>query len=46
MSFLSAGGTKPPVELLKDAGCDLEDPKTFDDVFEFLNTLLDEYEKL
>lgn len=46
LNFLSAGGTKPPVELLKDAGCDLEDPKTFDDVFEFLNTLLDEYEKL
>ena len=46
LNFLASGGTKPPVELLKDAGCDLQDPKTFDDVFKFLSELLDEYEKL
>ncbi len=46
LKFLGAGCTKPPVELLKDAGCDLEDPKTFDDVFEFLQQLLTEYEKI
>ena len=46
LNFLCSGCTKPPVELLKDAGCDLENPQTFDEVFEFLNALLDEYAKL
>ena len=46
LNFLCSGCTKPPVELLKDAGCDLENPQTFDEVFEFLNVLLDEYAKL
>lgn len=46
INFLCAGCTKPPVQLLKDAGCDLTDPKTFDEVFEYLQRLLAEYENI
>lgn len=44
--FLTLGSTLPPVELLKVAGVDLSNPKTFDYVFEKLGELLDEYNSL
>ncbi len=44
LNFLSAGCTKDPISLLQDAGCDLTKQETFDDVFKFLNKLLEEYE--
>ena len=44
--FLTLGSTLPPVELLKVAGVDLSDKKTFDYVFEKLGELLDEYKTL
>ncbi len=46
LNFLCSGCTKPPVELLKDAGCDLTNLKTFDDVFDYLRKVLEEYEKV
>ncbi len=46
IKFLSAGCSKPPIEILKDAGCDLENPATFDEVFKFLKSLLEEYKSL
>lgn len=45
-NFLCAGCSKKPVEILKDAGCDLEDEKTYIDTFEFLKKKLDEWKKL
>lgn len=44
--FLCAGCSKKPVEILKEAGCDLEDEKTYLDTFEFLKDKLDEWKKL
>lgn len=41
--FLCAGCSKKPVEILKEAGCDLEDEKTYLDTFEFLKDKLDEW---
>ena len=46
LNFLSSGSSKPPVELLKDAGVDLENDKTYLEAFEYINSLLDEMEKL
>ncbi len=45
-NFLKSGCTKPPVELLKDAGVDLTKEETFKNAFEFINSVLDEWEKL
>lgn len=44
--FLASGCTKPPVELLKSAGADLTDEKTFANAFEFVSSVLDDFEKL
>lgn len=44
--FLSSGATKPPVELLKMAGVDLTKNETFDDAFNFINQILNEWESL
>ena len=44
--FLTLGSTMPPVELLKVAGVDLSDEKTFSYVFEKLSELLDQYKTL
>ncbi len=41
--FLSAGCSKKPVEILKDAGCDLLDDKTYSQTFEFLREKLEEW---
>lgn len=44
--FLTLGSTQKPTDLLKIAGVDLEDKKTFDFVFLSMNNMLDEFEKL
>ena len=44
--FLTLGSTKPPVELLKVAGVDLNDKNAFDYVFDQMDKLLDEWSKL
>lgn len=45
-NFLTTGSTKPPVELLKDAGVDLTKEETFENAFDFINSILNEWEKL
>ncbi len=44
--YLSAGGSKTPNEILKDAGCDLEDEATYDRAFELVRKYIKEYKKL
>lgn len=44
--YLSAGGSKTPNEILKDAGCDLEDETTYDRAFELVRKYIKEYKKL
>ena len=44
--YLSAGGSKTPNEILKDAGCDLEDEATYDRGFELVRKYIKEYKKL
>lgn len=44
--FLKSGCTKSPVELLKNAGVDLTKEETFKSAFEFVSSILDEWEKL
>ncbi len=44
--FLTMGSTKPPVELLKIAGVDLDNKQTFDYVFNKMQKLLNDWEKL
>ena len=46
LNFLKSGSTKPPVELLKGAGADLTDEKTFKNAFEFIGQVLDEWDNL
>lgn len=46
IKFLSSGSIKPPVELLKIAGVNLEKEETFDLVFDIMQNYLTEYEKL
>lgn len=46
LQFLSAGCTKPPIELLKDAGVDMTDPKPINDALCLFDELLDEMEAL
>ena len=40
------GSTKPPVDLLKIAGVNLNDKKAFDYVFNQMDKLLDEWSEL
>ncbi len=44
--FLTAGGSKKPLETLREAGCDLEDEKTFDLCFEYLGNMLKNWQTL
>ncbi len=44
--YLSAGGSKTPNEILKDAGCDLEDEKTYDRAFELVKKYIKDYKNL
>lgn len=46
IGFLSAGSSFSPIKILQDAGCDLEEEKTFDDVFNYLRDILNNWEKL
>lgn len=45
-AFLTSGCTKPPVDLLKDAGVDLTKEETFSTAFDFINSVLNEWEEL
>mgnify|MGYP001574401107 CR=1 FL=1 len=46
LQMLSAGSSKPPLELLKDAGVDLTTPEPFDAAIKQMNRVMDEMEKL
>ena len=46
LNFLSSGGSKPPLELLKDAGVDLETPVPVEDAMNKLSGLVTDLEKL
>lgn len=46
LDFLSAGSSDTPINILKKAGCDLEEMSTFENVFEELKNYLKEYQKL
>ena len=45
-NFLCAGCSKKPVEILKEAGCDLFDEKTYQKTFDFLKDMLKEWEQV
>lgn len=45
-NFLSAGGTQPPIELLKTVHVDLNKEEPFKLAFDYLKTKLNEYENL
>ena len=44
--FLSSGASKSPVELLKIAGVDLTKKETFNEAFDFIKQILNEWESL
>ncbi len=44
--FLCAGCSKKPVEILKDAGCDLNDEKTYQKTFDYLKDMLNTWKCL
>ena len=45
-NFLCGGAKMPPVELLKIAGVDLTNKKTFNDAFNFIDNILNQFESL
>ncbi len=46
LKFLSSGSSLPPIELLKIAGVNLEAKSTFDEAFNFINSILDDWNKI
>lgn len=46
LSFLSAGGSKPPIDTLRMAGVDMTDPAPVHAVLDRMATLIDQYESL
>ncbi|MEG1751705.1 MAG: oligoendopeptidase F [Clostridia bacterium] len=46
LNFLSSGCTKSPVELLQDAGVDLEKQETFNNAFKYIENLIKIWESL
>jgi oligoendopeptidase F len=46
LAFLSAGGSKYPIDLLKDAGVDMTGPLPFDKTMQRMNWAMDEIEKI
>lgn len=46
LKFLSAGGSKYPIDILKDAGVDMTTPEPFNKAIEKMNRIMDEIEKL
>ena len=43
--FLSAGSSDGPVQILKNSGCDLESGKAYEISFDYLKTILKDWEK-
>ena len=46
LTFLSGGGSKPPIELLKDAGVDMTGPEPVNDALALFGELIEEMEAL
>lgn len=46
LKFLSAGGSKYPIDILKDAGVDMTTSAPFENAMKRMNELMDEIEKL
>jgi oligoendopeptidase F len=46
LSFLKSGGSKSPVDLLKEAGVDPLDDAIYDDAFQYFEDLLNQFEEL
>ncbi len=46
LAFLSAGGSKYPVDLLKDAGVDMTTDEPLDLTIKQMNRIMDEMERL
>lgn len=46
INFLSAGSSKYPIEILKDAGVDMTTSEPFDKAIEKMNRIMDEIERL
>jgi oligoendopeptidase F len=46
LRFLSAGGSKYPIDLLKDAGVDMTTDEPLDLAIQEMNRVMDEMEKL
>jgi oligoendopeptidase F len=44
LEFLAAGSTKPPVELLRDAGVDMSSPEPIRAAMRLMNQVLDQIE--
>lgn len=45
LKFLSSGSIDTPIKILQDAGCNLEEEKAFDDVFDYLRAMIKIWEK-
>lgn len=46
LGFLSAGCSKYPMDVLKDAGLDMTDPQAIKSALEYFTSLVDEFDKL
>ena len=46
ISFLKSGSTKPPIELLFDAGVDLNKKETFNHAFDCVEKMLQNWKNL
>ena len=46
LAFVSAGGSRYPIDALREAGVDLASPEPIESAFETLSSLVDELEKL
>jgi oligoendopeptidase F len=46
LEFISSGGSKYPIDLLKDAGVDMTSPEPLDLTIKKMNRVMDEMEKL
>jgi len=46
LTFLSAGGSKYPIELLKDAGVDMTSDVPFNKTISLMNQIMDEVDKI
>ena len=46
INFLKSGSTKPPIELLLDAGVNLYDEETFNSAFDIIKKLIENWEEL